>query len=52
MNWLQFTRGQLKGQSDAVNLNQAYDELWQLVERINLELNFVEVLDQLEAEVE
>jgi hypothetical protein len=34
----------------AENLNQAYDQLEQLVERINVELSFVEVMDQLEAE--
>ena len=36
----------------AANLNQAYDQLEQLVERINVELNFVEVMDQLEADAD
>ena len=39
-------------QAYAVNLNQAYDQLEHLVERINVELNFVEVMDQLEAEAD
>lgn len=36
----------------AVNLNHAYDELQQLVERINVELNFVDVMSELETETE
>jgi hypothetical protein len=39
------------GQPYAENLNQAYEELQELVERVNVELSFVEVMDQLEAEV-
>ena len=34
----------------AHNLNQAFDELEQLVERVRLELTFAEAMDQLEAE--
>ncbi|MGC1495414.1 MAG: hypothetical protein WA790_06370 [Sulfitobacter sp.] len=40
------------GQPYAKSLNQAYDELQQLVERVNVEMSFVEVMDQLEAEVD
>jgi len=36
----------------AASLNQAYDQLEQLVERINVELNFVEVMQELEVEAE
>jgi hypothetical protein len=39
------------GQPYAENLNQAYEELQQLVERVNVELSFVEVMDEIEAEV-
>nr|WP_156875465.1 hypothetical protein [Phaeobacter inhibens] len=34
-------------QSYAANLNQAYDQLEQLVARINVEMTFVEVMDDL-----
>ena len=40
------------GQPYAKNLNQAYEEMQQLVERINVELSFVEVMDQLDAEMD
>lgn len=36
----------------AANLNQAYDQLEQLVERINVELNFVDVMQELEIDAE
>jgi hypothetical protein len=39
------------GQPYAENLNDAYEELQQLVERVNIELSFVEVMDEIEAEV-
>ena len=39
------------GQPYAENLNQAYEELQELVERINVELNFVDAMDEVEAEV-
>jgi hypothetical protein len=37
------------GQPYAKNLNQAYEEMQELVERINVELSFIEVMDQLDA---
>ncbi len=40
------------GQPYAENLNQAYEELEGLVQRVNVELSFVEVMDQLEAEAD
>ncbi len=39
------------GQPYAENLNTAYEELQELVERINVELNFVDAMDEVEAEV-
>lgn len=39
------------GQPYAENLNQAYEELHKLVERVNVELSFAEVMDEIEAEV-
>ncbi|WP_282053043.1 hypothetical protein [Phaeobacter inhibens] len=36
----------------AANLNRAYDQLEQLVDRINVELNFVDVVKELEGEAQ
>jgi hypothetical protein len=40
------------GQPYAENLNQAYEELQELVERVNVEISFVEAVGQLKADVD